>query len=229
MSSGSGVSDARRQSCYVLDKRMSKDRLAPQVKKDYQCVQYSAPRGGIELGSLTKYHRPVRPGYSNACVPGNLRSGPMSTMHLRNSPTSTDVHRPRSPRSPILGNTPPFVLVNGPDSCIIRTVGANRLSIRVVTVWHQTKAKFNRLLGNAPPQVYAARAPTHPLPYEIRKMIVAHLIHDLRSLKACSLTCRSWYIVTVPHPYSREGHRSQWAETATQAARAWSDTPRARN
>ena len=32
-------------------------------------------------------------------------------------------------------------------------------------------------------------------------MIVAHLIHDLRSLEACSLTCRSWYIVTVPYTH----------------------------
>ena len=30
-------------------------------------------------------------------------------------------------------------------------------------------------------------------------MIIAHLIYDKRSLLACSLTCYSWYIVTVPH------------------------------
>ena len=30
-------------------------------------------------------------------------------------------------------------------------------------------------------------------------MIIAHLIYDKRSLLACSQTCYSWYIATVPH------------------------------
>jgi len=30
-------------------------------------------------------------------------------------------------------------------------------------------------------------------------MIIAHLTRDLRALKACSLTCRSWYIVAAPY------------------------------
>ena len=30
-------------------------------------------------------------------------------------------------------------------------------------------------------------------------MIIAHLIYDTRSLLACSLTCYSWYIASVPH------------------------------
>ena len=30
-------------------------------------------------------------------------------------------------------------------------------------------------------------------------MIVAHLIYDTRSLLACSMTCRSWYMAVVPH------------------------------
>jgi len=30
-------------------------------------------------------------------------------------------------------------------------------------------------------------------------MIIAHLTYDTRSLLACSLTCYSWYIATVPH------------------------------
>jgi len=29
--------------------------------------------------------------------------------------------------------------------------------------------------------------------------IIAHLIHNLGALKACSLTCRSWYIAAAPH------------------------------
>jgi len=30
-------------------------------------------------------------------------------------------------------------------------------------------------------------------------MAIAYLIHDIQALKACSLTCYSWYIVAVPH------------------------------
>jgi hypothetical protein len=31
------------------------------------------------------------------------------------------------------------------------------------------------------------------------KLIIDHLIHDLQTLKACSLTCYSWYLAAVPH------------------------------
>jgi hypothetical protein len=37
------------------------------------------------------------------------------------------------------------------------------------------------------------------LPQEVIAIIVAHLIYSLPSLRSCSLTCYSWYIVTVPH------------------------------
>ena len=37
------------------------------------------------------------------------------------------------------------------------------------------------------------------IPLEIVETIISHLIHDMRSLLACSLTCYSWYIASVPH------------------------------
>ena len=37
------------------------------------------------------------------------------------------------------------------------------------------------------------------LPQEIVDMVIAHLIHDACSLRACSLTCYSLYIAAVPH------------------------------
>ena len=43
--------------------------------------------------------------------------------------------------------------------------------------------------------------PRFPLPYEFLEMITACLIHDLGALKACSLTCRSWYPPVAPHLY----------------------------
>lgn len=36
------------------------------------------------------------------------------------------------------------------------------------------------------------------LPHEIIEMIIANLMYDMRSLRACSLTCYSWYIVAAP-------------------------------
>ena len=49
-------------------------------------------------------------------------------------------------------------------------------------------------------------------------MIIAHLIYDTSSLLACSLTCCSWYIATVPHlhhtlvatPRGRYSTGSEW-------------------
>jgi hypothetical protein len=42
-------------------------------------------------------------------------------------------------------------------------------------------------------------SPATRLPQDIVDMIIAHLIYDTRSLRACSLTCYSWYIASVPH------------------------------
>jgi len=66
-------------------------------------------------------------------------------------------------------------------------------------VWRRGKNKVNHLLRNTAPQASATYEPASPLPYEIAEVIVAHLVYDLPALKACSLTCRSWYIVAFPH------------------------------
>ena len=80
----------------------------------------------------------------------------------------------------------------------VRVAGAH-LSTHVVTVWRQGKAKFNRLLGNGPPESRNTHEPTRCFPHEIVEMIIAHLTHDLGTLKTCSLTCRSWYTAAIPH------------------------------
>ena len=36
-------------------------------------------------------------------------------------------------------------------------------------------------------------------PYDVVEMIIAYLTRDLRTLKACSLICSSWYTAAVPH------------------------------
>ena len=100
--------------------------------------------------------------------------------------------------SPIPSKLHPIAFVNGSDPYTIRIVGAN-LSIRIVAMWHRSKANTIRLLGNVPPESCAAHEYTRSLPNELAEMIIAHLTHDIRTLKMCSLTCRSWYTIAVPH------------------------------
>ena len=66
-------------------------------------------------------------------------------------------------------------------------------------IWQRGKVKVNRLLGNVPPDTRIVHESTHIFPYEIMGMIIAHLTYDFDALKACSLTCRSWYIAVVSH------------------------------
>ena len=66
-------------------------------------------------------------------------------------------------------------------------------------VWRRGIAKVGRLFGNAPQKSCNARGSTSCLPYEIVEIIIAYLTRDLGTLKACSLTCHSWYIAAAPH------------------------------
>jgi hypothetical protein len=79
-----------------------------------------------------------------------------------------------------------------------------------MAVWRRTKAKVSRLLGNAPPKIsnppdntspkiHTAHEWTFRLPYDIVEMVVAGFSYDLHTLKTCSLTCRSWYIVAAQY------------------------------
>jgi len=69
----------------------------------------------------------------------------------------------------------------------------------VVTVWHQSKASIKRLLNDEPPETRTAHESTCRVPHDIVEIILTHLTHDLGTLKACSLTCRSWYTAALPH------------------------------
>ena len=62
------------------------------------------------------------------------------------------------------------------------------------------KGKTTRLPDNEPQtsRVVTAHESIRDLPYEIVEMIFTYLIRDLNTIKACSLTCRSWYVVAAP-------------------------------
>lgn len=121
-----------------------------------------------------------------------------------------------------------LALITGSDFHTFRTAGI-KLPTRMSSIWRRSKAKVNQLLGNrspirhesdptTPPQTHLSRPPTPPThltrpptfpptpprappPYDIAELIIAYLIHDIRALKACSLTCRSLHIAAAPHIY----------------------------
>lgn len=66
-------------------------------------------------------------------------------------------------------------------------------------IWYRIRAKIDRVLHHR--QVANAHPVQHSntLPHEIVQMIIGLLVHDVRTLKACSLTCHSWYIAALPH------------------------------
>ena len=90
---------------------------------------------------------------------------------------------------------PPLGCINGSDLYAVLTV----ISAGMEKIWHQGKAKVVHLFGVVVPWARATPESTCRVPYEIVEMIATHLIHDLYALKACSLTCRSWYTVMAPH------------------------------
>ena len=68
-------------------------------------------------------------------------------------------------------------------------------------VWYRSKAKLKNTFKPGSPETSGGSRPyAGGLPQEILEMIIAHVPPDTPTLKACSRTCRSWYIVTLPHP-----------------------------
>ena len=68
-----------------------------------------------------------------------------------------------------------------------------------MVAWHRGKSKIIRLFSNSSSKERIKHEATCRLPLEILEMIIAHLNYDLGTLKKCSLICRAWYIVAVPH------------------------------
>jgi len=75
------------------------------------------------------------------------------------------------------------------------------IGLFISRVWYRTLAGIQRMYsGGAPPETSTTRpSPATRLPQEIVEIIIAYLIYDTRSLRACTSTCYSWYIAAVPH------------------------------
>ena len=79
---------------------------------------------------------------------------------------------------------------------IVSVLTLNAIELLVKTIWYRPKLKIARLLlgVSATQNSQVAR-----LPQELEEPIIVCLIYDKRSLLACSSTCYSWYIATLPH------------------------------
>ena len=89
--------------------------------------------------------------------------------------------------------------VGGSDSGAVRAVGLNISKHVAETVLHRSTPKSNHPLGNAPRTSRVIHESTCRLPYEIVEMIITYLTRDLDALKACALTCHSWYTTASAH------------------------------
>jgi len=107
-------------------------------------------------------------------------------------PTTSGPSPSRGPVSSESSMLLSLVHIGGSDLCAVRTVGTNPSD-------DQGRDKVNLPLSNTPPKTSTTHESRCSLPHEITEMIIAHLTRDLDALKACSLTCRSWYIAAAPH------------------------------
>ena len=79
------------------------------------------------------------------------------------------------------------------------TTGLSLPNRAAMVAWHRGKARIGRFLANLPSKTHIPRDETCRLPVKVVETILAHLAYDLDALKKCSLTCRSWYTIAVPH------------------------------
>ena len=78
------------------------------------------------------------------------------------------------------------------------TSAATVIELLVNRVWYRSEAWIRRSLSwDVSPTPSTVPAPS--LPYEIVEMIIAHLVYDTLSLRVCTLTCYSWYLVAFPY------------------------------
>ena len=115
------------------------------------------------------------------------------------SSTSGDERPLTGPVSSLSSTSLPLAHLNCSDYFSCRSAGLSLPNRVAMMAWHRGKAKISRLLSNPQSNEHTAHEATCRLPFEIVEMIITHLIYDLGALKRCSLTCRSWYTIAVPH------------------------------
>jgi len=85
---------------------------------------------------------------------------------------------------------------------ICATVVTTAIKLLTKPVLRRTLHRIRGVLsGGTSPRAHgtAGSSPTPRLPLEIVEIIVANLLYETTNLLACSLTCYSWHIATIPH------------------------------
>ena len=104
----------------------------------------------------------------------------------------------RTPTSSLSGTR---TVTSYPSICMIVTSAVAAIELLVKRVWYRSRAEVHRIrsgdAASTPPTMRAS--PISRLPQDIIETIIAHLDYDMRSLRAFSLTCYSWYTAAVPH------------------------------
>ena len=104
----------------------------------------------------------------------------------------------RSRRPPMTNLTHIPMLLSAYPCCTSPLLCSTNISVAdkllLNKLWYQTKTKIKSLKA-----VFRRSSPIAELPVELVEEILSYLADDIRTLLACSRTCRSWYNVTLPH------------------------------
>ena len=88
-----------------------------------------------------------------------------------------------------------------PSPLLLPMIAAVVIELITKRVWYRSLARIQRMRsGSASPETSVIHAsPATRLPQEIVGIIIAYLTYDMRSLRACTMTCYSWYIAAAPY------------------------------
>jgi len=65
-------------------------------------------------------------------------------------------------------------------------------------LWYRSKAKIKRRFSDVREAHTPCTSPITRIPRELVEAVISYFIYDTPTLLACSMTCYSWYIATVP-------------------------------
>lgn len=123
--------------------------------------------------------------------------GPIATTSLP-TPTMSPV---KTPTSSLTGN-----FTSRPSSLHLLTFSLNTttaIELLGYKAWYRSKATLKQPFNGRAPRLAFSPSPSRArilLP-DLVDQIISCLFYDLEALKACSMTCYSWYILTLPHLY----------------------------
>jgi len=122
-----------------------------------------------------------------------------------NVPTAVSRTRPPAAKTQCRQRPPPlhYQVSHAIDLSWLRVTTITTIAIELLVkrALYRTLARVRRSRsGGTPTEKSAAPSSLAPrLPQEVVEIVIAYLTYDMRSLRACTLTCYSWYIAAVPH------------------------------